>query len=393
MINGEGGRIAEENRVDYVMDMAETTGTVWLGLTLNCCRCHDHKFDPLTRRDYYGLFAFFNQTPVDGGGGNPQTPPVVEVPSDEQKLRLTELEAAVAAAAQELEAFEHTCFPRSEGQTADQSDAAAKLPDNLRAIVKLPPASRNRNQLAELEKHWEKDSPEYVQRVTRLRIAIDSRDDLRGSIPRVMVMAELPQPRPTFMLDKGLYDKPGEPVSAAVPAKLPPLPAGAPQNRLGLAHWLVSPDHPLTARVTVNRFWQQFFGVGLVKTAGDFGMQGERPVHRELLDWLAVEFLESGWDVKALIRRIVTSHTYRQSSRATPELIERDPENRLLARGAAISPAVVDDPRPGAGGQRIAGPPRRRAAGQTVSAGRRLGGSDVRQQTLPGGRRRGPVSP
>ena len=166
MINGEGGRIAEENRVDYVLDMAETTGTVWLGLTLNCCRCHDHKFDPLTQRDYYGLFAFFNQTPVDGGGGNPQTPPAIDVPSDEQKQRLPELEAAVAAAAQELDSWERTMFPRPEGQTADQSEAAAKLPDNVRAIVKLPAGGRNRNQLAELEKHWEKDGPEYVQHVS-----------------------------------------------------------------------------------------------------------------------------------------------------------------------------------------------------------------------------------
>ncbi|RYD75887.1 MAG: DUF1553 domain-containing protein, partial [Verrucomicrobiaceae bacterium] len=136
------------------------------------------------------------------------------------------------------------------------------------------------------------------------------------------------------ILDKGLYNKPGEEVSAATPAKLPSLPADAPRNRLGLAQWLVAKENPLTPRVTVNRFWQMFFGVGLVKTSEDFGIQGEFPKHPELLDWLASEFRDSGWDVKRLVRLIVTSATYRQSSRVTPEMAERDPDNRLLTRGA-----------------------------------------------------------
>ena len=152
-------------------------------------------------------------------------------------------------------------------------------------------------------------------------------------IPSTMVMAEMATPRDTFVLPRGAYDKPGEKVSAAVPAFLPPLPPGAPNNRLGLAKWLVDPAHPLTARVAVNRLWQSFFGTGLVKTAEDFGSQGEAPSHPELLDWLAVEFVKSGWDTKAIIRTIVRSATYRQESQATPALVERDPENRLLARG------------------------------------------------------------
>src|SRR5204862_2663945 len=134
-------------------------------------------------------------------------------------------------------------------------------------------------------------------------------------------------------LVRGTYNKPGPKVSRGVPACLPPLPPDAPNNRLGLAQWLVDPAHPLTPRVTVNRYWQTFFGTGLVKTVEDFGVQGERPSHPELLDWLATEFIRSGWNVKHVQRLIVTSATYRQISRTTPELLARDPENRLLARG------------------------------------------------------------
>ncbi len=148
-----------------------------------------------------------------------------------------------------------------------------------------------------------------------------------------MVMAEMKKPRDTFVLGRGQYDNPGEKVTPGVPGFLPPLPPGVPPNRLGLAKWLVDPGNPLTARVAVNRAWQNAFGTGIVKTAEDFGTQGEPPSHPELLDWLATEFVRTGWDVKRLERLIVTSATYRQSSRATPEMAESDPENRLLARG------------------------------------------------------------
>jgi hypothetical protein len=148
-----------------------------------------------------------------------------------------------------------------------------------------------------------------------------------------MVMQERPQPRDTFVLVRGAYDKPGEKVKQGLPAILPPLPAGVQNNRLGLARWLASPSNPLTARVMANRLWQMYFGVGIVKTVEDFGSQGEWPTHPELLDWLATEFMRTGWDVKALIKTIVTSATYRQSSSVGRDLLQRDPENRLLARG------------------------------------------------------------
>lgn len=176
-------------------------------------------------------------------------------------------------------------------------------------------------------------SPEQRQLMDELATWREEASAIEAAIPTTMVAKELATPRDTFLLQRGEYDQPGDRVAPGVPAILPPWPDGAPTNRLGLARWLVRPDHPLTARVTMNRLWQQFFGVGLVKTTEDFGVQGERPSHPELLDWLATEFIRSGWDLKHMARLIVTSATYRQTSAVTPELLARDPENRLLARG------------------------------------------------------------
>jgi Protein of unknown function (DUF1553) len=168
-------------------------------------------------------------------------------------------------------------------------------------------------------------------RLTELRAELLA---LRRSEPTVMVMEEMATPRETHILLRGAYNAPGEKVEAGVPEEwLGEWPSGAPRNRLGLAQWLTRPDHPLTSRVVVNRFWQQVFGQGLVRTSDNFGMQGEWPSHPELLDWLAREFIDSGWNVKALLKRILLSATFRQQSDATPKLLERDPENRLLARG------------------------------------------------------------
>jgi hypothetical protein len=333
MINGEGGRIAEENRVDYVMDMAETAGTIWLGLTFNCCRCHDHKFDPLTQKDYYGLFAFFNQTPVNGGGGDPQAQPAIELSGADHKAKLAELSQAVQHLGQQVDEFEAKLFIRPEKAPLKDAPKAAGLKPELLAIMQVAAAKRSRKQLDDLEKHWQASEPKYAELMKKQRVAIEARDGYSRTLPRVMVMEDMPKPRDTFMLFRGSYEKPTDKVSAAVPGVLPPMSADAPRNRLGLARWLVSPNHPLTARVTVNRLWQQVFGTGLVKTPEDFGVQGEKSPHPELLDWLATEFVRTGWDVKQMQRLIVTSATYRQSSKVTPALFERDPQNRLLARG------------------------------------------------------------
>jgi hypothetical protein len=189
-----------------------------------------------------------------------------------------------------------------------------------------------KDQLVQLEKQWEKENADYFQKLRSLRTAIEERDNVRRSIPRVMVMEDMPTPRKTFMLDKGLYDKPQEEVTAATPVSLSALPTDAPRNRLALADWLVSKEQPLTPRVVVNRFWQQFFGIGIVKTPEDFGVQGERPKHPELLDWLAADFMEHGWSIKHIHRLILNSAAYQQSSAPRPEGLAVDAGSRWLWR-------------------------------------------------------------
>ena len=515
MINGEGGRIAAENRVEYVFDQTETVGTVWMGLTFNCCRCHDHKFDPISQRDYYSLYSFFNQTPVNGGGGDPAMAPNIQVGTPEQKKEIAELEQKIAAhtkaiaarravlakgqAAWEaeqlkrgsasawaplkpiaaraqqqtlellpdqsvlakgklpdrdeyavqmaagvkpfrhvrLEALQHASLPAGglsrvkggnfvltdfkvmlEGaglepkelklsgakSTFNQSGldvkqaidgnagsgwgvwpgqqgvkqaqtavftlaepvklaADAKLvvllkfnhsakqhvlgrfrvsvsdaaepgfgSGELLAALKAEPAKRTAAMKQTIAQAYSLNDPELRKLQTESDAAKKRIDDMRRGFPKVMVMRDGTK-RETRVLTRGVYNKPTDiVVTSGTPASLPAFPESAPRNRLGLAVWLVDPKHPLTARVTVNRIWQQFFGTGLVKTTEDFGVQSERPSHPDLLDWLAQEFVSNGWNVKALHRRIVLSATYRQSSAVTPALHERDPENRLLAR-------------------------------------------------------------
>jgi hypothetical protein len=520
MINGEGGRIAEENRVEYVFDMTETMGTIWMGLTLNCARCHDHKFDPLLQREYYQLNAFFNQTPGNGGGGDPFMKPVLQAGSTDQNDELLRLRKEILALQKDIDGRQgeqgaaqakweanmledlpandwqrlfpkkakankqtlqilesgliyasgvnpdkdeyHVVYPLAKGKITGfklegvrhpkmthgglaRSDSGnfvlTDLQFNLRksAVDKLVPlevasasatfeqgplkvrntfdnnpasgwavwagkpidrdhaaAFRLKKSIevpkgAELEVTLKFNSQHKQHNLGHFRFsstasstptlkgdqgglmavlqtppekrsssdkktileAFAAQDDrlsalrkkqgeleakmkkTQGSFPKVMVMADMPKPRQTFMLERGLYNQRGKPVTAAVPSWLPPLPKTENPNRLDLARWLMDPNHPLTARVTVNRFWQMLFGVGLVKTTENFGVQTEYPRHPELLEWLAAEFIQSGWNVKELIRTIVTSETYRRSSTISSfDEYERDPENRYLARGS-----------------------------------------------------------
>ena len=277
MMNEEGGIDPEEFLNEYASDRAETTVAVWLAQTLNCCRCHDHKYDPLT-----AVFALDTPITVEPGA-------TVTISLD-------------------------FSLPNGNKHTIGHFRLA---------LTDAPtPAATVAGQLAAT-------NPQAAEQVAALQKKIQ---EMELTIPTTLIMAEMPQPRPTFILTRGAFNQPGEKVEPATPAVLPSMAADLPRNRLGLAKWLVSPENPLTARVTVNRLWQQAFGYGLVKTSEDFGSQGQSPSHPELLDWLAMDFAGKGWDVKRLMKMMVTSATYRQGAAFTPELIETDPENRMLAR-------------------------------------------------------------
>lgn len=377
----EGGSIPEEVFVRNVVDRVVTTGTVFLGLTLECSRCHDHKYDPITMRDVYSLFAFFNS--LDGNamdGNKARHAPIITLPTQEQATESDRLKAEIASLQREitdavasvkLESADHAADAReSSPQTAetvtqaadteneeihdspspkadyslaawmrDQRDAPRKdLPGQIAKAIKVDERDRSADQQSLLQDYF----IEHVYAPTRETFAAlhdelnqleTSLEKLNQQIPATMIYKERDPPRPSYVLHRGEYDQRRDEVSRATPAALPPLPEGAPLNRLGLAQWLVGQDHPLTARVTVNRLWQQVFGTGIVKTAEDFGSQGEPPSHPDLLDWLAVQFQEDGWDVKAMMKRFVMSAVYRQSSQITPQLAQRDSANRLLARG------------------------------------------------------------
>ena len=519
-MNTEGGTIPEEWRTEYVIDRVDTMGQVWLGLTLGCCRCHDHKYDPITQKEFYQLSAFFNNNAESGKGaekaGNHE--PAIKAPRPAEIARLKDLDAAILAAetkvkekekllpellakweanpkarqpgvnwvvgdpmgmksatgisalsrrpdksvfaskktassdtgtdsytinfrstlpeitAIRLDALPDDALPGKgpgradngnfvltnvevsvDGQPVKIARASAdfsqdkhpvahaidadpstgwaihpnagvphyavfafetpvKVSDSATVSVKLEFRSRfarhmlGHFRLAATDSKTPFDeggTPTAIVKILetpadvrtdkqRTELATYFRDRFAGevtgadralakarsvrsafeeSIPTVMVMQDLPTPRQTHILIRGEYDKLGERVEPGLPKLFGALPEGAPMNRLGLARWVVKSDNPLTARVAVNRFWEKFFGVGLVKTSENFGSQADWPSHPELLDWLATEFVRVGWDMKAIQKEMVMSAAYRQSAAVTPELVERDAENRLLARG------------------------------------------------------------
>ena len=537
--NNETGIIDEEFRTEYVVDRVDTTMTTWLGLTVGCAQCHDHKYDPVSQREFYQLFAIFNNVPETGLIHADDPPPVMTVSTPEQDRQIANLAAATAAASKVFEALRdgittqisswesdavktlpvapidqvrlHHTFDEPDRanipihgttlkyeagirQQAGRFDATQHVehvvpefnadapwsigfwvkPDGslscplskiqpegdrrgleiiwqkgrvavnlvslwgvnaIELTTRVPVASRRwhhivicsdgskradgirisvNGTLADVEVHrdslsgsMQNDLPFLIGRrdsglgyyglLDEIRVLQTCVDDatvtdwfhgerirgiieipaasrtshdadalldyyiqhhandatreawatlksckraersIRNSIPTTLVMEEMPQPRTTHVLLRGQYDEPGEVVQPEVPAALSSWPADEPRNRLGFARWLISPDNPLTARVAVNRLWAMCFGEGLVRTPNDFGTQGAPPTHPELLDWLAVTFIESGWDVKAMLRLIVSSRTYRQdSSLRMPSLAMRDPQNRWLSRGPAF---------------------------------------------------------
>jgi hypothetical protein len=528
MLNGEGGRIAEESRVEYVMNRVETTGAVWLGLTVGCARCHDHKYDPISQREFYQFYSYFNSIDESGrvdAGGNAN--PVLPVPTKEQSARKAEFVHKLADQQKQFRAVTTAELQRSwetnklaelskeepplvwellkperfiseQGQTmtlqkdgsllltgknpkndnyeiefvaglsgitgirieavphpeftkggfarsdsgnfvltdfsvtarsskekefspvkigsakasfeqgglkieksydgnpatgwAVHNPSNMKIPreavyvfekpiggsegtslvvrmkhesphafhnlsrfrilvttqpepkldssdggrDALVKALKVEAAKRNDAQKTLIGEAFRKGSPEVVAAQKMVDATKKQQSDLDKQIVRTMVMRDRKDARETFVLNRGIWDQPikEQPIQPGTPECLPDLSEDAPKNRLALASWVVSKENPLTPRVVVNRYWQRFFGTGLVTTTEDFGSQGERPSHPQLLDWLAAEFVESGWDVKYMLKLIVMSATYQQSSQATPAMLEADSSNQWLARGA-----------------------------------------------------------
>ncbi len=332
MYNGEGGRIPEETRVENVFDRTETVGTLWLGMTLNCCRCHDHKFDQISQKEYYEFSDFFNQTSEAGIGYNGRIKPILDLSSTLERDKVREIEKFVNESADALYDYEKIIFPRGEDLAAAESEQAKNLDgDNLFALG-FHPIDRNPYYLGLLSKAFQNRDAKYYEKINILRQAIGKKDKLTADNLQVMVMDHLSRPRPTYILDRGVYDKRGDQVSAGVPEVVCSTGSKEPTDRLELAKWLVGPEHPLTGRVVVNRFWQAIFGKGLVDTPDDFGVQGAKPSHPALLDWLARDFVDHGWDVKRLIKQMVMSATYQQTSKIDTTSGTSDINNKWLAR-------------------------------------------------------------
>ncbi len=279
----ECGALDEEFRVSYVVDRTNTFGKAFLGLTMECAQCHDHKYDPISQKEYFSLFAFFNQVPEKGVTksfakditGVQQPEPFLELPDEDVNRIRNYIEQKIEEE-----------YANGSGQDQDR----------------------------QYMKNW--------------------KEEMEAMVQPVMIMEDKDTLRPTYVLKRGLYDSPGEEVSFGTPEAILSFDPRLTENRLGLARWLFDPDHPLTARVVVNRYWQMIFGRGLVDTPDDFGNQGSLPSHPALLDWLAVDFMESGWDVKQLLKTIVMSATYQQASATDESQLAFDPENKWLGRGS-----------------------------------------------------------
>jgi hypothetical protein len=304
MTNEEGGTDPAEARWETLLDRANTTAAVWLGSTFACAQCHNHKYDPISQKDYYRFVAFFENCDE----------PKIELLTPEQKSERQRLREAQIREEKELRKSE--------------------LPTHITKAIDTPIERRTNTNRNDLVIFCRAQAPEALKSITsrilELNEALEKLDTATAMVLQERVSAEPPS---THVRIKGGFTNVGEKVFADTPGALHAFPEGAPKNRLGLARWLVSEENPLVARVVVNRFWGEIFGRPLVESAEDFGTQGLPPSQPELLDWLATEFLARRWSMKTIQKTIVMSSTYRQSSRVPSTLYERDPYNRLLARG------------------------------------------------------------
>ncbi|MDX2181130.1 MAG: PSD1 and planctomycete cytochrome C domain-containing protein [Bryobacteraceae bacterium] len=318
------------------VDRVNTTGTVWQAATWGCAQCHTHKYDPFTINDYYSALAFFSQAEDDvvlAGDGSLRKRnggPRVELPvAPEAKAEHAVLVSRRSGLERELGLSKERAI-RDQARWEASHAADTTLPGNIRKILAVSPAQRTELDSFRLREFYLDKDPE----TSRLKAELDSTvQRLTLIAPETFVMAEKKAPTRTHVLLRGNLGSPGPEVAASTPKAFAPAWSGFSPNRLGLAKWLVDRGNPLTARVTVNRIWAEIFGQGIVLTSEDFGRQGEAPSHPDLLDWLAVEFMDNGWSMKHVIREIVLSSTYRQSSTVSAEILSVDPANRLLSRG------------------------------------------------------------
>ncbi len=322
-INQEGGIDKEQFRIESVVDRVATTGTAFLGLTIACAQCHDHKFDPLKQSEYYKFFAFFNNQDEP----NLETPRPTELSAREKhRVALKNLELAIKESESNIQ---QRIFDWEKYLT--ETDLQ-ELPVSYRSILTKPRELRSDQESQELLKHFKEENERHQALKKQQR-------DLARKRPRVtttMILRERAKKRPTHIHIKGDFTRKGDEVSAGTPSVLNRFEGDANANRLDLAKWLVSPENPLLARVTVNRIWQQYFGRGIVETENDFGTQGIPPSHPELLDWLATEFIDTDWNVKAIHKKILMSATYQQSSRIGTREAKIDPANQYFGRQSRI---------------------------------------------------------
>jgi mono/diheme cytochrome c family protein len=346
--NREAGVKREEARFEELVDQTNTVATVWLGLTLRCAQCHDHKYDPITQKDYYQLFAFFNsaeEADIDAPLPGEMGPYLRLRPEYEAKRRAVLEQFGIPAlqSAWEPRMIRAMDDPGRDLDWDFSVTSMRAMVDHAERLLRKGPEKRSARESHRLTDYFlstpgpdiAKDK-EATERVRKAREKIRELDRTFPALSQAYTLAASSEPVRTYIALRGDYRRQGVEVEPNTPAALPPLPPGPEAARLRLARWLVSRENPLTARVAVNRMWQEFFGAGLARTSEDLGTQGEPPTHPELLDWLAAEFLDRGWSMKSMHRLIVTSATYRQSSRAREDLKDRDPDNRLLARQSRL---------------------------------------------------------
>ena len=348
-LNQEGGIDVEQFRVDSVFDRVGTTGMVWLGLTVGCAQCHDHKFDPITQKEFYRMFAFFNNQ-------DEPTMKVADPSRDETKLAAAARDAEKALGAW----LDQKAAALQQWESGPAKAAGAKLSGPVKAALRKPAAKRTVTDRATL---YAAGPGATDKEFKALQKKAKDTADLRDGAPTTLVLKERAEPRKTHLLTAGDFTRPAEEVTPGALSVMHAFrPDQGPVNRLHLARWIVAKDNPLTARVIANRVWQAYFGRGIVETDNDFGSQGTPPSHPELLDWLAVEFVERGWSLKTLHRTIALTRAYRRDSTERADLTEKDPDNRLLARQTRIrlDAELVRDSALAASGlltRKVGGPP------------------------------------